>query len=180
MFRRQNLTTRMGNYDFSDPETAKSLDALQNKFEVESNSNSAEGNETERSLSGQLILLTTVLITVNILVLSNDSIVKHITHLQKVYVFWALVSEAIATFAGIMNYVRLENSYNRWAGVWRNCAEIVKGRKYKTPEELDGKISAEQSRIQDRDRPELWVQIGAIGISIILYLFLLYSFLFVK
>lgn len=170
----------MANYDFSDPETAKSLDALQNKFEIESNSNSAEGNETERSLSGQLILLTTVLITVNVLVLSNESIVKHVTHLQKIYVFWALISEAVATFAGIMNYIRLENSYNRWAGVWRNCAEIVKGRKFKSPEELNRKINAEQARIQDRDRPELWVQIGAIGISLILYLSLLYNVFFVK
>ncbi|GEM_PF-3998347 len=168
----------MADYDFKNPDTKRDLEALQNKFEHLGETNSSEGNETERSLSGQLILLTTVLITATVLALGDSNIVSKITHAEKKYVFCILLLEALATFAGILNYLRIERSYDAWAKIQYRCAAIIKERNYKRPDELERSLNREQDEICKKPRIALWVQVGSITVSLLLYLVLLFRLLF--
>jgi hypothetical protein len=170
----------MADYDFSDPVIDQDLDNLAEKYEHLGEISAGEGNETERSLSGQLILLTTVLITANILFLGDGAIISKITHAQKEYIFSALILEAIATIAGIINYLRIEHYYNEWATNFYETAEMVNDRKYKTPTGLNRKLSANQEKVKERKfRFALWAQILTIIGSLAIYLALLYNIFFV-
>ncbi|HVX48482.1 MAG TPA: hypothetical protein VHA05_03970 [Candidatus Saccharimonadales bacterium] len=170
----------MDEYDFSKPKTDKWLNRLSDKFEHDGEITSREGNETERSLSGQLILLTTVLITVNMLVIGGDGkVFEHLTHTQKEYVFAALILEIVATIAGVVNYLRIEYYYNEWAGVLYKCAGIVTGREYKNQDELNNLLRTTIDTMKDRKvRLALWTQIAAIVFSLLVYVVLLHSILF--
>jgi len=170
----------MANYNFNNPSTNQKLDDFAEKYEHLSEISSSEGNETERSLSGQLILLTTVLITANILFLGDGAIISKITHAQKEYVFSALILEAIATIAGIINYLRIEYYYNKWASTFYKSASIIYERKYKTPIGLDRKLAANHNKVKKRKfRLALWTQIITIIASLGIYLALLYNIFFI-
>jgi hypothetical protein len=169
-------------YNFYDKETKKNLEKFQKKYEHWAERESAEGNETERHLSGQLILLTTVLITVNVLVLGDGNIVnvKPINTHHLNYIFFALISEILATFFGVLNYIQIEKYYDKNAGIWGACAQIVFKRDYKSPTELDSKLSKEHAKIKERKKTILYSQIFFILLSLILYAALIHSIFYPK
>lgn len=172
-------------YNFDSPKVIDSLEDFAKRFDHAAERDAQEGNETERHLSGQLILLTTVLITVNILFLGDGNIISALNTLQRTGVLIALFFEGIATVAGIINYFRIEQKYRESANIWATCAEVVRKRTgYSYPTQLFGRLESEQKPIRERDENRgknkiaLYVQIGMILSSLLIYLILLGTIFF--
>ena len=160
--------------------TKEDLEKLQLKYERWAEKESEEGNETERHLSGQLILLTTVLITANILVLADGSVVKVnlSSHSQLNLIFAALICEILATLFGVLNYLSIERKYDRNAGIWAMCVEVIQERKYTSKSELKEKLDKEKKRIKSRTQYPLHLQIIFIFLSLSIYAVLLHKALY--
>lgn len=159
--------------DFNNQNDVEFLNAQKKRFEHHGEFNISQGNVTERSLSGQLILLTTVLLTVNVLVLGDGNILGASTS-PKVLLFLALIAEALATCAGIANYLMLEQSYDGWSAIYMKCAAIIEARGYKTREELIEILTEEQEGIgSSNSKYALYLQAGLICLSLVFYIVLL-------
>jgi hypothetical protein len=166
-------------YDFSDSNTVAFLTSQKHKFEKQRDKVSAEANTTERSLSGQLILLTTVLITVNVIALGNGELLNHLTNNQKILIILSFIFEMLATVAGIIHYFKMESSYNKWGDAYHRVTQIIDGKDFKTEKELSDKIQAAQTDLKIHPvRPALKLQVGCIIGSFLVYLVLLLAVFF--
>lgn len=166
-------------YDFNDPRTVDFLTAQKHKFEAQRDKSAGEANNTERSLSGQLILLTTVLISVNVIALGNDGLMGSFTTGQKFLVLVAFVLEAVAVFAGMYHYFKMESSYKKWADAYHEVTLIIDKREFSTESELADKINKAQSDLDIHPpRPAVKVQVGCIAVSFVAYIALLVALFF--
>lgn len=175
----KSLKSQDVSYDFNDPETVTYLTTQKHKFENLREKSSGEANTTERSLSGQLILLTTVLITVNVIALGNSELLAHLTTNQKILILVAFILETVATMSGILHYFKMESSYNKWADAYHKVTTIIDGRGYATQDELGKKIQTAQSNLNIHPpRPALKAQVLCIAGSFIVYLLLIVAIFF--
>jgi hypothetical protein len=166
-------------FDFDDENTIGYLNSQIDKFEHFGEYHLNQGNLTERSLSGQLILLTTVLITVNVLVLGDSSLVSHINSSQKVLLLLAFIFEGLATLAGITNYILLESSYDSWSKIYYRCAQYVASRVYDSADEFTNWLDNEQKDIgRSYSKYALGTQITLILVSMVFYMILLHGVFF--
>lgn len=174
-----NTRHNSNKYDFNDPDTVAFLTSQKHKFEQQRDKSSGEANNTERSLSGQLILLTTVLITVSVVALSNGDLLNHLSINQKILIIVAFILETTATISGIVHYFKMENSYNKWADAYHKVTIILDGHDFNTQEELTAKIGKAQSNLDIHPaRPALKLQVGAIAATFAVYLVLLIAVFF--
>ena len=60
--------------------------------------------DTERSLSEQLMLISTVLISINAIVLGAMSSVKHLAVADKYFILAGFILLSLSIFAGIIHY----------------------------------------------------------------------------
>lgn len=174
-----NKKTKDEVFKFSNSNTVKYLSEQQNKFEKQRDKASGEANTTERSLSGQLILLTTVLITVNVVVLSGGSnLAENLSDFQKLLVLGAFLLETTAIIAGIAHYFKVEGSYNKWADAYHDVVEIIVSRSYSTEKELSDKVDKAQKLDIRPPRQVLKVQVICIIASFIIYFTLIVTFFY--
>lgn len=165
--------------DFSHPDTVSFLTEQKHRFEAQRDRSSGEANATERSLSGQLILLTTVLITVSVVVLSNGSLLDQLSIDQKILILAAFVLVTLSTVYGIRHYFAMENSYNKWADAYHKVTTIIDGKDFSTTQELSEKIQKAQSGLDIHpSRPALNKQVYCIVASFAVYLLLLIAVFF--
>jgi hypothetical protein len=165
--------------DFSDPDTIAFLTEQKHRFEAQRDRSSGEANSTERSLSGQLILLTTVLITVNVIALGNGSLLDQLSIDQKILILAVFVLETLSTAYGIRHYFAMENSYNKWADAYHEVTTIIDSKDYSTTQELSEKIKNTQNGLDIHpSRPALNKQVYCILASFVVYLLLLIAILF--
>lgn len=166
-------------YDLNNPDTIAYLNSQKQKFEKFRDRSSGQANETERSLSGQLILLTTVLITINVVTLGNSGLLDHMSVSQKTLVLVAFLLEAIATFAGIYHYFRMEKSYNKWGDAYHQVTLIFDRKEFSTDTELAQEVFKAQENLDIHPpRPAMNVQIISIILSFIVYFGLLVAVFF--
>jgi hypothetical protein len=166
-------------YDFNDAATVDFLTAQKHKFEALRDKSASEANNTERSLSGQLILLTTVLISVNVIALGNDGLLTSLTLDQKLLVITAFILETVAVIAGVYHYFKMESSYNKWADAYHEVTLIFDKREFGTEGELASKVSEAQSDLDIHPpRPALRIQVGCIIASFAAYAVLIVALFF--
>lgn len=174
MPRKKTIPPKSDVYNFSDPATVEFLTSQKHKFEVQRDRSAGEANNTERSLSGQLILLTTVLISVNVIALGNDGLLSKFTDAQKLLMLTAFILEAVAVFAGIYHYFKMEGSYKKWADAYHEATLIIDKREFKTETELVEKVNGVQSNLDIHPpRPAIKVQVACIIASFVAYIVLL-------
>lgn len=163
--------------DLDDDNDAQELEKLKKEYRRQSERSHAEANDTERSLSEQLILVTTVLITINVLVLGDGNLLKEFY--QKLLITLTLLSEITSTIYGIRNYLDIENAF-RFAGkIWQKCVDIISDHaKYSTFSELDRLTKTETDKIHDRDKKYLRRQIVFILFALLIYLIIVMTLLF--
>ena len=165
--------------DFNDVETDAYLTSQKHKFEKYRDMFATEANTIERSLSGQLILLTTVLITVNVVALGNGDLLNHLTVIQKWLILAAFLLETVATIAGIAHYFKMEALYNKRADGYHDATTVIDSRDFSTESELSQKIQAVQSNLGIHPpRPALKLQVCCIVGSFLAYLLLLLAVFF--
>ncbi len=166
-------------YDFNDPTTVEFLTAQKHKFEIQRDKSASEANTTERSLSGQLILLTTVLISVNVIALGSGGLLNSLTSGQKFLILFAFILEVIAVFAGIVHYFKMESSYKKWADAYHDVTLVIDNRDYKTEDELIKKIDVAQSNLDIHPpRPAIKVQVACIALCFFTYIVLIAALFF--
>ena len=179
MAKTSNRQSTVEQYDFTDIETVNYLTSQKNKFEKYRDKFAAEANTIERSLSGQLILLTTVLITVNVVALSNGELLNHLSDNQRWLILLAFFMETVATVAGIAHYFKMETLYNKWADAYQDAVKIIDERNFTTQPELANKVQGVQSNLDIHPpRPALKLQVACIAASFGAYLLLLIAILF--
>jgi hypothetical protein len=179
MTNRNILEDKEKTLNFSDPDSIAFLTEQKHRFESQRDRSSGEANATERSLSGQLILLTTVLISVNVIALGNGSLLNQLSIDQKLLVLVAFVLETLSTIYGIRHYFAMENSYNKWADAYHKVTTIIDGKDYSTTQELSVKIKNAQNGLDIHpSRPSLNSQVYCIIASFVVYLALLIAIFF--
>lgn len=86
-------------------------DKVANAHVSTANSMYAAANETEQGLSGQLMLLNTVILTASLLALGNNDLFKQITIAHKIFICSIFVLQVVSIIAGIVNYKKRERFF---------------------------------------------------------------------
>jgi hypothetical protein len=82
-----------------------------NEYAKDRNQSAAEANESERALCSQLMLVTTVLLTANVFILGDSSLLKSMATIQKVLVMLGMVALSSSILTGIKYYFELKKFY---------------------------------------------------------------------
>jgi hypothetical protein len=177
MAKKKNITGQV--YNFNDPNTVEYLTGQKHKFEARRDKAADDANNTERALAGQLILLTTVLITINVVALNNSDLLNHLTTNQRILILLAFLLEAVSTFAGILQYLSIEASYNKWADAYHKISLIIQKKDFSTSEELAKMVDDTQNNLPiHNSKPWLKMQVASILTSFVVYFVLLVAVLF--
>lgn len=139
----------------------------------------SEANATERQLSGQLMLLTTVMMTISVFVLSDSQLILSLTTLHKWLIVIIFLLEVTSVVSGIVNYLKVERFYINSAQEYARAAMVTQRKSYKSIadfyKQLDNVL---KDRQQEARRPALYVQITCICASVIAYSALVAAILF--
>jgi len=143
-------------------------------YEADRNRNSASANETERSLCGQLMLVSTVLLTGFVIFFgSRENTTKFTPHQIKLLISGiALLCFSIA--AGVKYYFVLNKFFRSWATTDHKTAELYNDDSIKTWEEIQNRTD----ELQSKNKPEssftwLFIQIALLASAAIAYVMLL-------
>lgn len=129
-----------------------------------------EGNETDRSLSSQLILITTVLLTANILVFGNDKLLESLTYAQTALLFAGIGSLMASLWCGIEYYQDVRKFHKTWGDTRQQILMLITNVEFKTFGELHGKIARMQGDLNAHiDEKNLRRQIWAIKFALVVY-----------
>ena len=85
----------------------------------------AEANSTDRGLASQLILITTVLITANIVVFSNGELMKSLTPDQKGISLFGDAMLVFSLFSGIKYYAVAKKFHMGWSSARNGIATSI-------------------------------------------------------
>lgn len=96
-----------------------------------------EENETERAMCGQLMLATTVLLSANMVVLSNADLLRSLSVLLKGLDCVGAAALLLSVFAGTMYYTKLVKFHRGWGQARQKKLNFVRAAEYRSWEELD-------------------------------------------
>jgi hypothetical protein len=132
-----------------------------------------EENETERVACGQLMLVTTVLLSANVVALGNGDLLKSITSAQKLLVLLGISLLITSIFAGIKYYFVLVHFHLDWANALNKVVDLHSDVDFKTFKEAHTKTD-EVLKDLSTLTPKLWMkrQIGLLAAGVSAYLLL--------
>lgn len=131
------------------------------RLEDRRNNLSAEGNETERSLGSQLMLISTVLLTGNVIFLGNISNVNLLSPNQKILVLSGLVFVTSSIVAGIAYYLETIQFYEKWAKALDEGVDVFAKGEYEDESEAHEKVMAAQlAQPAIASKRSLFIQLG--------------------
>ena len=144
--------------------------------------NIQNGNEWEKSLSGQLILLSTVLLTAMVFVIGEGERFSKISYCGKSILILGIVSIILSIFFGVLYYFQCIKFYHQWAKTHHERFEIIRDTQ---PEEwdkisvkLDNYLSGKEESSNDRYLKIQAILILTAGILLIIfYIGLVYGML---
>jgi hypothetical protein len=155
-------------------------DTVGNNYIESANKLVAEANETERHLSGQLVLLNTVLLTASLVALGNEKLFDHLSATPKVLMFSILLLQVFSIISGIASYREIERFYITCAQNKMKSNTIARNLNgFNTIEEMESKL-AESDKEAPGGSSQKWLkrQINSLiaGLSLLLFLVLLMIF----
>lgn len=92
-----------------------SLVRIEQKAANDSNRNIENANETERSLCGQLMLVSTVFLTVSVVVLGNNDGLSNLSWLGRLLILATFTIVLLSIACGIKYYFESVEFYKGWA-----------------------------------------------------------------
>jgi len=164
--------------DFGQTHTREYINGQVNKFAQQRDEAASEANEMERSLCAQLMLLTTVLLTANLVALSDHSNLTALTHQQSLLVFTSLLGLSSSTIAGIKYYFANVKFYNGWADKKNKAVTYLIGKHYQTIREAQNRVKRLQKGETEVSPIWLRVQIWLLLIVLISYILFIAALLF--
>lgn len=163
----------------SSREDVKYLNRVKNTYTDGVNRSDAEANSTDRSLSNQLILITTVLITANIVVLGNTELLKSLTRIEKCLLLTGMASLTISLLLGVQYYQIVKKFHKSWATARNNVVNAVIDRKAVAQLEIDAVVDKEMGILKPNiDERVLNYQIRALQFAFFAYFVLVVALLF--
>jgi hypothetical protein len=165
--------------DFSNHELWLWLQEQKAKADHDRNRHIESSNQTERALCGQLMLITTVLLTGNVVLFSNKDTYTSLTNLQSYLLIAGIVFLCLSITAGIKHYFEVMNFFTLWAKTEDSRADIYNNQDFETWTEAGALLTA-----VDADAPKstnnkwLLAQLISLGSAVALYLLLVSGVLF--
>lgn len=165
--------------DFNDPYTANTLQRLKNAAENEVSRNSQNFNETERSLCGQAMLFTTVLLTGSVFLLGDTTSRDGLTSNQAILILAALISLFGSALFGFMYFFEMLRFYKNNAYSADARLDILDNPRFKTWEEGKDMLNDTMEDTKpENDYKLLIFQLAFLGAASIAYICLIMSLLF--
>jgi hypothetical protein len=166
--------------DYDHPDDKEYLNNLIDDFVGDVAKSDTEANETDRALSGQLILITTVLITANIVVMGNKDSLNSLSPTQKLLLMSGLFLLMFSLCLGIKYYDEVKKFHKSWADGRHKVLTEVADFKISTYGDLRKTLDKNINDPLDAHMDEKYLnfQIFALVIALALYLLLAGTFLF--
>ncbi len=138
-----------------------------------------EANSADRGLASQLILITTVLITANIVVFSNGELMKILTPDQKGMSILGCNMLILSLFFGIMHYALAKKFHTDWADAKSAVKESIAGGKVLTRGDITALIQEKIKGLSSQIKAHyLNLQIIFLALALLTYSTLTTSLLF--
>lgn len=165
--------------DFTRPEVFGFIHATRDGYIHQRDRSLTEENETERALCGQLMLITTVLLSANIVVLSNGDLLKLMSDAQRALMLAGVILLIASIAAGIKYYFQLMHFHFDWAKASNDVVNLHSEVDFKTFKEAGRKVDAIYKDVPTQT-PKRWLhwQIKLLGVGSLSYLLLLIAILF--
>lgn len=109
-----NMATIDQRFDLDRAEDRLYLKELQDTYMSDVAISDTEGNETDRVLSSQLILITTVVITGNIVVLGNKELLDSLSQVQQILISAGLLGLVLSLYMGIKYFQTIREFHRGW------------------------------------------------------------------
>lgn len=171
-------------FDIGDSDDVAYLNSLKKTYQDGVNRSDSEANSTDRGLSTQLILITTVLITSNIIVFGNKELLTTLTIGQRPLLALGLACLIASLILGISYYQEVKNFHKQWATTRNDIVELISNQQVTTYDGLREKITELTSGLSSHINERLlhWqigVLIGALGVYLLFAISLLFDFRFI-
>lgn len=155
-------------------------DQVSASYSQNANQHYTEANATEQSLSNQLMLINTVILTASLIAISNGDLLTSITCAQEWLIVLIFTLQILSISSGIMGYISREKFFADAGDLLRKNAEISRGRKYSSLNEMSTQLAANDSRLkqQQGSKHPINLQIASILISLITFLVLILAIFF--
>ncbi len=135
--------------------------------------------DTERSLSEQLMLISTVLISINAIVLGAMSSVKHLAVADKYFILAGFILLSLSIFAGIIHYFYTIQFYKNWALAINKIIIKLANSEYDSQEAMRNSVfEIQDGQRQYSNQVFMYIQIGLLAVALLIYLFLIVGVLF--
>jgi hypothetical protein len=155
------------------------LEKIQNTYQDSTNRSDGEANTTDRDLSNQLRLITTVFITANIVVFGNKDLLNSLTYAQKGLSLCGLVCLGISLYLGIAYIQKVKEFHKTWAAAKNRIANAIADREVESFYEIEAKVTDEVGHLNANiDEKLLKQQIELLATALLFYLVLVVSLLF--
>lgn len=165
--------------DFSNSEFWHYLHEQKVAAEADRNRNTQNVNETERTLCGQIMLFTTVLLTGSIFFLGDNDTRSALTTVQAVFIISSLLLLFASAIFGILYFFKIISFFERWAQAADKVADVYNDREFNTWKEATDQLSKAQLGIPTKtDKRLLNAQLISLGIAGLAYLGLIAGILF--
>jgi hypothetical protein len=166
-------------FDVNDKEDIKYLNSLKHSFSESVAKSDAEGNETDRSLSSQLTLITTVLITANIIVFGNKDLLGTLTYSHKFLLLAGLFSLMASLWWGIEYYRTVKTFHAKWADSKQKIYLLISNVDFKNYGQLREKMAEAYKGLGAHINEKfLNRQISALKVALFVYLIFVVALLF--
>lgn len=165
--------------DFTDEDTIAFLNRQRASFSEARDKAGSESNESERALCGQLMLLSTVLISVNVVILGDSDVLKSLTTAQRILSTLGLALLISSIVTGILYYFKVFASYKNWADAHHKVVERIESKSFSTLAQLGQYIKNTYKHLDIHVRMSwLRVQVACLFSAFAVYLLLVIALLF--
>jgi len=165
--------------DLTNEKVTNFIDSTRRDYIAQRDRSLNQENATERFACGQLMLVTTVLLSATVLVVANNSILKDITPAQKLLIVAGVLSLILSIVAGVKYYFELMHFYLKWAKALNDVVTMHSNVDFKNFEEAGTKTDSLLGEVET-ETSKFWLkwQIGLLGGGVGVYLLLLIAILF--
>ncbi len=130
----------------------------------------SEANATERSLSGQLMLVTTVITTISVVALGNSDLMKQLVDIHRYLILSIFLLQIVSIASGIINYLKIEEFFTKSANEYASASKLINERQFDSIAGYFKKVGKILKNRKDHSsKAALNVQIISIALSLAIY-----------
>lgn len=150
------------------------LSEVNSAFTNTANSMYTSANDTEQSLSSQLMLLNTVILTASLLAIGNGDLFSLLTPVHKFLICAVFILQIISIYSGIAHYHSRFRFFGDGGDNAKVSADLAKIGSFTNLEDMKVKIKSNEEKARHMSGElELRVQVGSIALSLIIFFVLI-------